>query len=177
MGQFFDEIPSWLFPWIEEQEVFWVASAPLSPDGHVNISPKGLRGTFRIITPNKVFYQDISGSGGLSALSTRNRWTGVVNLLIRPGIETISHLKENGRITIMLSAFQGPPEDNEVVWEGYATSELDCHHALRLNLHTHISKERCMNLGHPSMTHSYLSTIVNRVLAVRLSSKFTKLAQ
>jgi len=87
MGKFFDEIPSFLFNWIEEQEVFWVASAPLSPDGHVNISPKGVRGSFHIVNANKVWYQDLTGSG----------------------VETISHLQENGRITILFNAFQGPP--------------------------------------------------------------------
>ncbi|KIM86525.1 hypothetical protein PILCRDRAFT_64821 [Piloderma croceum F 1598] len=87
MGKFFDEIPEFLVSWIEEQELFWVGSCPLSPDGHVNISPKGVRGSFHIVNANKVWYQDLTGSG----------------------IETISHLRENGRITIMFSAFQGPP--------------------------------------------------------------------
>jgi hypothetical protein len=96
MGKFFDEIPSFLFPWIEQQEVFWVASAPLNADGHVNVSPKGLRGSFHIINANKVWYQDISGSG----------------------IETISHLRENGRITILFNAFQGPPRITRLFGKG-----------------------------------------------------------
>jgi len=96
MGKFFDEIPSFLFPWIEEQEVFWVASAPLSPDGHVNISPKGVRGSFHILNKNQVWYQDLSGSG----------------------IETISHLRENGRVTIMFNAFQGPPRITRLFGKG-----------------------------------------------------------
>lgn len=44
MGQFFDEIPESVIPWIKKQQVFWVATAPLTPDGHVNVSPKGLQG-------------------------------------------------------------------------------------------------------------------------------------
>jgi len=107
MGKFFDEIPRFLFPWIEEQEVFWVASAPLSPEGHVNISPKGLRGSFRIINANKVWYEDVTGSG----------------------IETISHLRENGRITIMFNAFQGPPRITRLFGKGtvheFGTPEYD----------------------------------------------------
>ncbi|KAF8603215.1 hypothetical protein BDV93DRAFT_493889 [Ceratobasidium sp. AG-I] len=87
MGTFYDSIPDWLIPWINEQHCFWVATAPLSSTGHVNVSPKGLAGTFKLLGPNACFYQDISGSG----------------------VETISHLRENGRITIMLSAFTGPP--------------------------------------------------------------------
>jgi hypothetical protein len=63
MGKFFDEIPDFLVHWMEKQELFWVASAPLSPDGHVNISPKGVHGSFHIVNANKVWYQDLSGSG------------------------------------------------------------------------------------------------------------------
>ena len=68
------------------QPVFFVGSAPLDPDGHVNVSPKGLD-TFRILSPSTVAYLDLTGSG----------------------IETVAHVKENGRITIMFCAFQGPP--------------------------------------------------------------------
>lgn len=63
MGKFFDEIPDFLVGWLAEQEMFWVASAPLSGDGHVNISPKGVRGTFHYVSPTRVWYQDLSGSG------------------------------------------------------------------------------------------------------------------
>ncbi|QRV76970.1 pyridoxamine 5'-phosphate oxidase family protein [Ceratobasidium sp. AG-Ba] len=87
MGNFYDSIPEFLMAWIAEQHCFWVATAPLSADGHVNVSPKGLAGTFKLLGPNACFYQDLSGSG----------------------VETISHLRENGRITIMFSAFQGSP--------------------------------------------------------------------
>lgn len=65
MGKYFDEIPEDLIPFIEEQEMFWVGSAPLSGSGHVNISPKGYRGTFRLLGKSKCMYQDLSGSGML----------------------------------------------------------------------------------------------------------------
>ena len=71
---------------ILEQPVFFVGSAPLNPRGHVNVSPKGLD-TFRTLSPSTVAYLDLTGSG----------------------IETVAHLKENGRIVIMFCAFQGPP--------------------------------------------------------------------
>jgi len=67
--------------------MFWVASAPLTADGHVNVSPKGFEGTFHIVNSRQVWYEDMSGSG----------------------VETISHLKENRRITILFHAFEGPP--------------------------------------------------------------------
>lgn len=63
MGQFFDEIPEFLITWIRQQHTFWVATAPLTPTGHINVSPKGLDGTFHIVNASKVWYEDISGSG------------------------------------------------------------------------------------------------------------------
>jgi len=71
---------------IAAQHIFFVASAPLDAAGHVNLSPKGLD-TFRILSPTTVAYLDFNGSG----------------------VETIAHLKENGRIVLMFCAFQGPP--------------------------------------------------------------------
>lgn len=106
MGKFFDEIPEFLFPWIKQQEAFWVATAPLNPDGHINVSPKGIRGCFHVVNANKVWYQDLSGSGE-SRLLFAGILAVVANVLI--GIETISHIRENGRITILLNAFEGPP--------------------------------------------------------------------
>ena len=71
---------------IEAQHIFFVASAPLDPSGHVNLSPKGLD-SFRILGPTTVAYLDFNGSG----------------------VESIAHLNENGRIVLMFCAFQGPP--------------------------------------------------------------------
>ena len=69
------------------QPVFFVATAPLSSDGHVNVSPKGMAGTFAVLGPLQVAYLDYTGSGA----------------------ETIAHLRENGRIVVMFCAFDGPP--------------------------------------------------------------------
>ncbi|TFK82479.1 hypothetical protein K466DRAFT_500243 [Polyporus arcularius HHB13444] len=85
MGKFYDCVPEELVPWIKRQQMFFVATAPLSASGHVNLSPKGLRGTLHIVDKTRVWYEDLSGSG----------------------VETISHLRENGRITIIFCAFEG----------------------------------------------------------------------
>ncbi|KAF9269727.1 hypothetical protein L218DRAFT_851020 [Marasmius fiardii PR-910] len=87
MVQFYDEIPPFLVDWIKAQHVFWVATAPLSADGHVNLSGKGIEGSFHAVNNRQVWYEDLTGSG----------------------CETISHLRENGRITIYFNAFEGPP--------------------------------------------------------------------
>jgi hypothetical protein len=76
-----------LAEWISQQRVFFVASAPLSPNGHINTSPKGGE-AFRILGPLEVAYQDYTGSGA----------------------ETVAHLQENGRVVIMFCAFTGPPK-------------------------------------------------------------------
>ncbi|KAI8627914.1 pyridoxamine phosphate oxidase family protein [Xylariaceae sp. FL1651] len=91
MGAFFEEIPVNLIDWILAQKVFWVSTAPLSGNGHVNVSPKGgpPRESFGVPNTTSFWYMDMTGSG----------------------IETISHLLEpgNGRITILFNAFEGPP--------------------------------------------------------------------
>ena len=63
MVKFYDSIPPNLVKWIEAQQMFWVASAPLSGEGHVNLSPKGLKGTFHIVNERQAWYEDITGSG------------------------------------------------------------------------------------------------------------------
>jgi hypothetical protein len=73
--------------WLLAQPVFFVATAPLARAGHVNVSPKGMAGTFAVLGPNRVGYLDYYGSGS----------------------ETIAHLRENGRITLMFAAFDGRP--------------------------------------------------------------------
>jgi hypothetical protein len=72
---------------IAKQHVFFVATAPLAAEGHVNVSPKGLD-TFRVLDSRTVAYLDLTGSGA----------------------ETIAHLRENGRIVLMFCAFEGPPK-------------------------------------------------------------------
>ncbi len=86
MGKQFDGVDGELQSFIEAQKMFFVATAPADAAGHLNLSPKGLD-SLRILAPRTVAYLDLSGSG----------------------IETVAHLKENGRIVIMLCAFQGPP--------------------------------------------------------------------
>ena len=86
MGRFYERIEPGVAAWIAEQHLFFVATAPLAADGHVNLSPKGYD-TLRILGPNRVAYQDLTGSG----------------------VETIAHAQENGRITLMWCAFDGPP--------------------------------------------------------------------
>jgi hypothetical protein len=76
-----------LIEWIGSQHVFFVATAPSSVEGHVNVSPKGYD-SFRVIDPLTVAYLDLTGSG----------------------VETIAHLRDNGRITLMFCAFEGPPQ-------------------------------------------------------------------
>ena len=87
MGRTFAEIDDALAAWIAGQALFFVGTAPLDGDGHVNVSPKGPIGTLRIVSPSEVAYLDMVGSGA----------------------ETAAHLIENGRIVIMLCAFSGRP--------------------------------------------------------------------
>ena len=86
MGKVYDRLDDSLVSFIGRQHVFFVGTAPTDPEGHLNISPKGLD-TFRILGPNSVAYLDLTGSG----------------------IETVAHLRENGRITILFCAFEGRP--------------------------------------------------------------------
>ena len=87
MAQTFDDgITDALRAFIESQHVFFVGSAPLAAEGHVNVSPKGLD-CFRVLSPTRVAYLDLTGSGN----------------------ETSAHLHENGRITFMFCAFAGKP--------------------------------------------------------------------
>ena len=63
MGQFYDSIPQNLIEWIKKQHIFWVATAPLAAEGHVNVSPKGLQDSFHIVDEHTVWYEDLTGSG------------------------------------------------------------------------------------------------------------------
>lgn len=87
MGIDYTEIDERIQRWMARQHLFFVASAPLSADGLVNVSPKG-GDTLRVLGPRKLAYVDYGGSG----------------------IETVAHLRENSRITIMMCAFDGPPK-------------------------------------------------------------------
>lgn len=86
MGKSYSEIPKALQEFIAKQQLFFVATAPLSSQGRVNLSPKGYQDSFCILDAQRVAYLDYTGSGA----------------------ETIAHLRENGRVTLMFAAFQGP---------------------------------------------------------------------
>lgn len=86
MGKVFDHISDEFKTWIDAQHLFFVATAPLSAEGHINLSPKG-GNAFRVLSATQVAYLDMTGSGN----------------------ETSAHLHENGRITFMFCAFEGAP--------------------------------------------------------------------
>ena len=86
MARTYPAITDELRAFIEAQQMFFVASAPLAADGHVNVSPKGLD-SLRVLGPRRVAYLDLTGSGN----------------------ETSAHLRENVRITLLFCAFSGPP--------------------------------------------------------------------
>jgi hypothetical protein len=87
MGKTHERIAGRLRSFIEEQPVFFTATAPLAAGGTVNLSPKGLAGSLAVLDDRTLAYLDFAGSNA----------------------ETIAHLRENGRITLMWCAFSGPP--------------------------------------------------------------------
>jgi hypothetical protein len=87
VAKVFEAIDGHQREWIAQQSLFFVATAPLAADGRVNVSPKGPIGTLRVLDEQTVAYLDYIGSGA----------------------ETVAHLRENGRIVVMLCAFEGPP--------------------------------------------------------------------
>jgi hypothetical protein len=86
MGKVYTELDERLIEWLDAQPMFFVGTAP-TDGGHVNVSPKGLDGTFRVISATSVAYLDLIGSGA----------------------ETIAHVRDNSRITLLFCAFAGPP--------------------------------------------------------------------
>ncbi len=82
MGKFTNTITPAHEEFIEQQHMFFVATAPLSGSGKINLSPKGLD-AFRVLDKNKVAYADFIGSGN----------------------EISAHTLENGRITFMFCSF------------------------------------------------------------------------
>jgi predicted pyridoxine 5'-phosphate oxidase superfamily flavin-nucleotide-binding protein len=85
MGKLYESLED-VREFIEKQRLFFVATAPAGSEGHLNLSPKGLDG-FRVLGPRVAAYVDYPGSG----------------------IETVAHVRENGRIVLMFCAFEGPP--------------------------------------------------------------------
>ncbi|MER5733860.1 pyridoxamine 5'-phosphate oxidase family protein [Streptomyces sp. NPDC002138] len=103
MGKTHEHIDGRLRAFIEAQPMFFTATAPLSGDGHINLSPKGRAGTLVVIDEHTLAYLDFGGSGA----------------------ETIAHVRENGRITLMWCAFSGPPNIVRVHGEGEAVFRDD----------------------------------------------------
>lgn len=102
MANEFAELDEGLQAFIAEQQMFFVATAPLAGEGHINLSPKGLD-SFRVLGPRSVAYLDLAGSG----------------------VETIAHTRENGRITIMFCAFAGRPRILRLYGRGRAVEPAD----------------------------------------------------
>ena len=105
MGKTFEGVDERMREFLAAQRIFFVGTAPLAGDGHVNLSPKG-HDTFRVLDEKMVAYLDLTGSG----------------------IETIAHLRENGRITILFCAFDGPPRLVRLYGRGEALLTGDAEH-------------------------------------------------
>jgi hypothetical protein len=96
MGKLHDSIKPAHKEFIEKQHIFFVSTAPLSADGRINLSPKGVD-CFRVLSDNKVAYMDLVSSGN----------------------ETSAHTLENGRITIMFCSFEGAPNILRLYGKGF----------------------------------------------------------
>lgn len=103
MGRVHERIDDRMREFLTAQHVFFVATAPLAADGRVNVSPKGVDGSFVVLDDRTVAYLDITASGA----------------------ETIAHLRENGRITLMFCAFDGPPNIVRLHGSGRVVSLYD----------------------------------------------------
>jgi len=106
MGKIHEAIDGRLRAFIEAQPMFFVATAPSGSGGHINLSPKGMTGTFAVLGPRRVGYLDYLGSGA----------------------ETIAHLRDNGRVVIMFCAFAGPPNVVRLHGTGRAILPADPDH-------------------------------------------------
>ena len=100
MAKVYERIDDTLAAFIGGQHMFFVGTAPSGAEGHVNLSPKGLD-TFRILDPLTVAYLDFTGSG----------------------IETLAHLRQNGRITVLFCALEGPPKIVRLYGRGTALEQ------------------------------------------------------
>ncbi len=110
MAKLFEEIDDKMRAFIEAQPMFFVGTAPSGPEGHVNLSPKGGKGLFQVTGPLGFAYVDLMGSG----------------------IETIAHLRDNGRIVVMFCAFEGPPKIIRLHGVGSVVQQGDDEFAERL---------------------------------------------
>ena len=134
MGRIFDTIDDTLRRWLARQPMFFVATAPNDPAGHVNLSPKGGEGVFRVLGPNRVAYVDLVGSGA----------------------ETVGHLRENGRIVLMFNAFTGPPKIVRLYGQGRSVPEADPEFAALL-------PEFALPAEHVPLARGIVSVAVTRI--------------
>jgi len=111
MAKIFEELDDRLRAFIERQPVFFVGTAPSGSEGHINVSPKGGKGLFRVTGPRGFAYVDLMGSG----------------------VETIAHLRENGRIVVMFASFEGPPKILRLHGRGRVVQQADDEFAARLD--------------------------------------------
>jgi Pyridoxamine 5'-phosphate oxidase len=88
MGKVHDTLDGRLREFVEAQRLYFVGTAPSGDAGHVNVSPKGHSDTFTVLDEHSVAYLDLTGSGA----------------------EGIAHIRDNGRVTVMFCAFEGPPD-------------------------------------------------------------------
>lgn len=102
MGKLYSSIDNEIRMWIDKQKMFFTGTAPSSTSGSINVSPKG-HDTLRVLDGHTLAFLDYGGSG----------------------IETIAHLRENGRIVIMLCAFEGPPKIFRFHGKGEVITPLD----------------------------------------------------
>jgi hypothetical protein len=133
MGKVFDSIDEKLAAWIGRQRLFFVGTAPSGAGGHVNVSPKGPIESLRILDPGTIAYQDVIGSGA----------------------ETIAHLRENGRIVVMLCAFSGPPRILRLHGTGEVVGDDDPRFAGLA--------EGLPSIGPPESTRSVIVVDVHRI--------------
>ncbi|HEY8724551.1 MAG TPA: pyridoxamine 5'-phosphate oxidase family protein [Gaiellaceae bacterium] len=117
MGKVYEHIDAKLTDWIGRQSLFFVATAP-GEGGHVNVSPKGPIGTFRVIDEQTVEYDDHVGSGA----------------------ETIAHLRDNGRICVMFCAFDGPPRIVRLHGRGEVIAADDLGDGARGSIRVHVDR-------------------------------------
>lgn len=121
MGKIYEKLDDKLINFIEAQKMFFVATAPLDAEGHVNLSPKGYD-AFKVIDEMTVAYLDLGGSG----------------------IETQAHIQENGRMTIMFCAFEGAPNILRLYGEGEAIQFDDPRFANLIKLFPNFEKARAI---------------------------------
>jgi hypothetical protein len=117
MGKVHERIDTKLAGWIGRQRLFFVATAP-GEGGHVNVSPKGPIGSFRVVDERTVEFDDHVGSGA----------------------ETIAHLRENGRICVMFCAFDGPPRIVRLHGRGEVVPAADAGDGVRGTIRVHVDR-------------------------------------